>query len=281
MELKLVFRRPRAALGRRALGVATTELIDAGRVPEVALESLDMVLRAGDPAMLRCRPGLRPGWIAPIRERANEGHYSTGWEAGVSIDQSALLQAEEIIDGVIVAEETRLRWLEWDRPEEIRIGACVGGVPPTSLLNEDDPLLHLCVEWRHELVADYDTLSGAAKHFVGVQNGYRFETPGNRWLAFNPSIALSLGWVRDSAGLFRWVDSSGAVMVETLLWQDGLYDQQPPKPKVEVGWGWIVKASSAGWGHIRDAYDVRSRCVCVMRKSQKVELHRATALSAA
>src|SRR3989338_3753723 len=27
MELKLVFRRPRAALGRRALGVATTELI--------------------------------------------------------------------------------------------------------------------------------------------------------------------------------------------------------------------------------------------------------------
>ena len=71
------------------------------------------------------------------------------------------------------------------------------------------------------------------------------------------------------------------VDVETLLWQDGLYDEQPPKPKVEVGWGWIVKASVVGWAQIGDAYDVRSRCVCVMRKSQKVGLHRATALSAA
>ena len=52
MELKLVFRRPRAALARRALGVATTELIDAGRIPEEALESVDIILRAGDPMML-------------------------------------------------------------------------------------------------------------------------------------------------------------------------------------------------------------------------------------
>ncbi len=281
MELKLVFRRPRAALGRRALGVATTELVDAGRVPEAALESLDLILRAGDPAMLRCRPGLRPSWIAAIHERANGAYYSSGWEAQVSTTQSALVQPEETVDGVVMAEETHLRWLEWDRPEEIRVGACVGGVPPASLLDEDDPLLRLCAEWRHELVADYDTLDGATKHLVGVQNGFRFETPGNRWLAFNPSVARSLGWVYDSEGLFRWRDSSGAVMVETLLWQDGLYDQQPPKPKVEVGWGWIVKASSAGWAHIRDAYDVRSRCVCVMRKSQKVQPHRATTLSTA
>jgi hypothetical protein len=216
-----------------------------------------------------------------IHERANGGYYSSGWEAQVSTTQSALVQPEETVDGVVVAEETHLRWLEWDRPEEIRVGACVGGVPPASLLDQDDPLLRLCAEWRHEVVADYDTLDGATKHLVGVQNGFRFETPGNRWLAFNPSVAGSLGWVRDSDGLFRWRDSSGAVMVETLLWQDGLYDQQPPKPKVEVGWGWIVRASSVGWAHIRDAYDVRSRCVCVMRKSQKVQPHRAIEVSPA
>ena len=139
------------------------------------------------------------------------------------------------------------------------MGAFVGGVPQASLLNEDNPLLRLCVEWQHELVKDYDGLGGPAKHIVGVQNGYRFETPGERWLAFNPSVARSLGWMRDLTGLFRWTDTSGAVMVETLLWQDGLYEQQAPKPKVEVGWGWLVKASPAGWTQIRDVHNIRSR----------------------
>jgi hypothetical protein len=281
MELKLGFRRPRAALGRRALGIATTELIDAGRIQEDALETVDIILRAGDPRMLLCRPGVRPVWIEPIRERASNGHYVAGWESSVSIDQSALLLPEAVTDGVVVAEETRLRWLEWDRPEEIRLGAVVGGVPPDSLLNEDSPLLHLCVEWRHELADRYENLSGPAKHIIGVQNGFRFETPGDRWYAFNPSVARALGWMRDPNGLFRWTDSTGRVMVETLLWQDGLYEQQAPKPKVEVGWGWIVKASSAGWLQVCDLFDVRSRCVCVMRKSEKIDIHRATAISAA
>lgn len=280
MELKLGFRRPRAALARRALGVAATELIDAGRIPEEALQSLDVILRAGDPMMLLHRPGLRPTWIEPIRERAEKGHYSAGWESCVSVDQSALMQPEERVDGVVLAEETHLRWLEWDRPEEIRVGAVVGGVPPVSLLNGDDPLLRLCVEWQHEFVEDYDRLEGAAKHIVGVQNGYRFETPGKRWLAFNPSVARSLGWVRDVAGLFRWTDTSGAVLVETLLWQDGLYEQQAPKPRVEVGWGWLVKASPAGWVQIREFYSALSRCVCVTRKSQKEQPSRATAVTA-
>ena len=193
MELKLVFRRPRAALARRALGVATTELIDAGRIPEEALESVDIILRAGDPMMLLAS-ARSPAYMDRADSRTSGERllrYRMG--ARVSIDQSALLQPEEILDGVVLAEETHLRWLEWDRPEETRIGAFVGGVPPVSLLDEDDPLLRLCVEWQHELVKDYDGLGGAAKHIVGVQNGYRFETPGERWLAFNPSVAVHSG----------------------------------------------------------------------------------------
>ena len=67
-------------------------------------------------------------------------------------------------------------------------------------------------------------------------------------------------------------------MVETLLWQDGLYEQQAPKPKVEVGWGWLVKASPAGWTQIRDVHNIRSRCVCVTRKSEKIGIQRAVAI---
>ena len=106
MELKLVFRRPRAALARRALGVATTELIDAGRIPEEALESVDIILRAGDPMMLLHRPGLRPTGSSRFANERTNGYYSTGWEASVSTDQSALVQPEETVDGVVLAEET-------------------------------------------------------------------------------------------------------------------------------------------------------------------------------
>jgi len=191
------------------------------------------------------------------------------------------MQAEEVVGGVIIAEETRLRWLEWDRPEEIRYGAIVGGIPPSAILDAEDPLLKLCVDWRHDLVSEYPTLRGDPKHLAGVQHAYRFETPGNRWLGFNPSVALSLGWALDPHGLFRWTDPSGLLMVETILWQDGLYEHQPPKFDDEVGWGWIVRASRTGWAAILGAYEVRSRAVCVMRKSNKVSWQRATALSAA
>jgi hypothetical protein len=284
LELKLGFRRPRAALARKALGVATAELVDAGRIPDAAFDVLDTLLCAGDPATLRQLPKPRPAWITSIAERADgteRGHYNAGWESRASTGQSATLAPAERVDGVIIAEESHLRWLQWERPEEVRLGAIVGGVPPTALLEEDDPLRKFCVEWPHDLVSDYPRLRGDSRHLAGLQNGYRFETPGNRWLAFNPSVALSLGWVLDAHGLFRWIDAFGGVMVESLLWQDGLYEHQPPKFDDEVGWGWLVRASQPGWKAIVDAYDVRSRAICVMRKSNKVSWHRATALSPA
>jgi hypothetical protein len=70
-------------------------------------------------------------------------------------------------------------------------------------------------------------------------------------------------------------------MVETLLWQGGLFEQPPPKFEDEVGWGWSVRASPIGWTAIGDAYQVRSRCVCVIRKSNKVSAQRVTIVSSA
>jgi hypothetical protein len=281
LELKVGFRRPRAALARRALGVATAELIDGGRIADSEFGILESVLCAGDPAALRQLPQARPHWIKPIAERAGgaeRSYYSAGWESGASTEQSATLVPLETVEGVIIAEETHLRWLQWERPEEVRLGAIVGGVPPTVLLEKEDPLLTLCVEWSHDLVRDYSRLTGDARYLAGIHNGYRFETPGNRWLAFNPSVALSLGWILDTNGLFRWLDESGDVMVESLLWQDSLFEHQPPKLDDEVGWGWLVRASQPGWTAIVGAYQVRSRAVCVMRKSNTVPWQRATAL---
>lgn len=284
MELKLGFRRPRGALARKVLGVATAELIDSGRLRESDFETLDVVLCAGDPAALRQLPKPRPAWVKSIAERADgtdRSYYTSGWESRVSTERSSFFEPVETVDGIIVAEETHLRWLQWERPEEVRLGAVVGGVPPNGLLDGDDPLKELCAHWPHDLISAYPGLRGDTRHLAGLQNGFRFETPGNRWLAFNPSVAMSFGWVLDAEGLFRWTDQSGRLMAESILWQDGLYEHQPPKFDDEVGWGWLVRVSQAGWAEIVDAYKVRTRAICIMRKSNNVPWHRATALSPA
>ncbi len=91
LELKLGFRRPRAALARKALGVATAELVDAGRIHDADFGALDTLLCAGDPATLRQLPQPRPTWVTPIAERTGgteRAYYSAGWESRASTAQS-------------------------------------------------------------------------------------------------------------------------------------------------------------------------------------------------
>src|SRR5260221_3028436 len=88
----------------------------------------------------RCTSGSSPieddcGGDAPIAERADRERSYYSWESRVSTGQSATVQPAEIDDGVVIVEETHLRWLQWERPEEVRFGAVVGGVPPTAVLD--------------------------------------------------------------------------------------------------------------------------------------------------
>jgi hypothetical protein len=67
-----------------------------------------------------------------------------------------------------------------------------------------------------------------------------------QWIALNPEIAGQLGWTLDRNGLFRWVDSEGGLMAETIWWKDGSLDHQPPEHDDEVGEGWLVVMSGRG-----------------------------------
>jgi hypothetical protein len=64
------------------------------------------------------------------------------------------------------------------------------------------------------------------------------------WLAFNPAIAIQLGWYLSEDGIFRWVDEQGKIMVESRRWQDGPIDRQPPRTREITGEGWLVVASA-------------------------------------
>lgn len=66
---------------------------------------------------------------------------------------------------------------------------------------------------------------------------------GTKWLAFNPAFATSLGWSLSDEGLFRWVNAEGQIMAESLWWQDGPMDRQPPRSNVVTGEGWLAVTS--------------------------------------
>ena len=80
-------------------------------------------------------------------------------------------------------------------------------------------------------------------HLVVRNQSFGTDTEGTEWIALNPAIAAYLGWKAADGGLFRWVDTAGEVMVETLWWADGNISLTPPKNENEVGEGWIVLAS--------------------------------------
>lgn len=64
------------------------------------------------------------------------------------------------------------------------------------------------------------------------------------WVAINPNICLKSGWTLSQEGNFRWVDSSGNTMVESIFWIDGNTQNYERFLYSETGYGWYVIASN-------------------------------------
>ncbi len=69
------------------------------------------------------------------------------------------------------------------------------------------------------------------------------DTVGVEGIALNPEIAKKLGWTYTEQGLFKWVNTVGEVMVESLWWKDGCIDLPPYERDCEVSEGFLVVAS--------------------------------------
>jgi hypothetical protein len=105
-------------------------------------------------------------------------------------------------------------------------------------------------EFAHLMADEYLTRAGSSYSVVVRNVTYRFETPGGRWLAFNPALAKYLGWQSAPDGLFRWLDADGRVAAESVWWRDGFAQQRPPHFEDEVGHGWLVRVSASAWRQV-------------------------------
>ncbi|MEO6192219.1 MAG: AAA family ATPase [Thermoanaerobaculia bacterium] len=274
--LKMPFRRPRTRRVRWAVSLATAELLDAGRFPSELVPLLEILLKNADPMMLLFQPDLHPTCIPAIAERlqkreVTEPRIRNDWTSRGSLSVCAV-QAELAPqkDWIVLAEETLLRWLDWEEAEETRMGVLLPvTLPPPRFEANRDPLSQACIDAGHLLAEDYENYEADPACPILLRHGDKYETPGRRFLALNPTVGHLLGWSLSSNGLFRWENASGELMVESLWWQDGWMGYKSLAPEDEVGEGWLVRASRTGWAKLRELYPVLIAHLLVRRSADQ------------
>lgn len=92
--------------------------------------------------------------------------------------------------------------------------------------------------------SSYFILTRVSSHMLLIRDHFSTQSSmKSRWLAFNPALAINLGWKPDESRMFGWQDSNGHLMVESVFWSDGNMDMPPPHSDSEAGEGWVVVAS--------------------------------------
>jgi hypothetical protein len=261
--VKYPFRRLRVMQSRRAVFTVLAELADAGRVSDSALKTFETTLRTYDPELVKFRPKARPHEVANML-CPEYSEFKRTWVNDVrQLDTNVLCQ--KLGDQTVLAEKSMLKPSGNGTPTETRISVlCVAslGLPESDVKQERFfPSL-----MRETVSTYYGCPSEVPKIPVLEHNGWGYDTPGDGWLALDPGLASCLGWQPRHDRLLAW-EHNGQIMVETVWWADGLFEQSMPYyRKSEVGEGWLVLASREAMQTIQAHLGELQRIVSVRRQ---------------
>jgi hypothetical protein len=241
------YRRPHATIARQALFHLVAELFDAGLLTDENMEHWKWILNYYDPQTFFNRPIARPRFIAPISDWAQRGFAK---RAPAEIARDLNLYTENGV--VIFGEYTKLKTLDWETPMVIRQSLiCLENFQPEDEEERFFPR-HLIVQ-----IDGYPFQSGGdeADNATVVWHWERMsDSPYSQWVAFNPALARSLGWKPSAEKLFGWTNESGELMVWSVFWRDGLFEEQPPHLHNEVGEGWVVLGTLEALKEVRNHF---------------------------
>ena len=239
--LELPYRRLRGAYAREAMQQVAGELVDGGCIEASELPTVERVIRFSDPMLANVSPVERPPQVASLggitRFRADDAehwvvHPPRAWPEHLRV----------LGDRLVVGEFSELRLLGHRSLRESRI----------SFVGEKgrgiEGVYRAFGKIPAAVVSEYPNIpiSDKVAPLLILQNStYGFDTLGSDWLCLNPIAARALDWQPAAEGLFRWVSAKGDVMAETIWWKDGRLEQYGGDG--EVGEGWIVAASEAGF----------------------------------
>ncbi|MEJ1931060.1 hypothetical protein WDZ92_12440 [Nostoc sp. NIES-2111] len=241
--LRFGYETPRFIAARTALMRVTTELVDAGLINEEE-HSFKRLFTFRDYSIYSIPEFEKPDFIPRLQSQMK---YLGAKEWMLEIKQYNRLYERMPTygsDGIVIAEHTLLRGLEWsydtevfymrlsfdfEHPDEIEFFG--------SLLNEE-------TNGYYEIESDHP--------FLVLMRDHRFHQPGlkSNWIAINPRIARQLGWIPDRTKCFGWMDNNGEPMIESIYWIQGNTDMKPYHRESETGEGWFIVASKAGFEQI-------------------------------
>jgi hypothetical protein len=265
LGLRFPFWKPRVVVARQAICCLITELAEAGRLSLNSLNQLEKILQFYDPIMLVTDPTLRSVDISGIEGKFTYSQEQIEWLSKTN-DVFNLVKIKTTDQRIILAEETKLKRLESEKPTEIRCSVIRTQKTASTPENHSESIF--LVVNNHQ-VSEYPNLQvnpSPTNLIICHKALYYYDSPGVNWLALNPSVGRTLGWTPSTDGLFKWVDSQGRVMVESVWWIDGIFNQYNLSNTDEVGEGWLVLASQEAWGQIVSYCQFLKQIVFVSRQ---------------
>jgi hypothetical protein len=262
-KLEFPFRRLRVSQSRQAIFCVLAELGDGGRITDATMTDLETAFRTHDTGLLLLHPMHRPQEVPSVScPQYNE--FKREWVEAVHQVGSECL-CRMIGARRVLAEKSKLRPSGNGTPSEVR-----QSVVCSDLISCPDPRLEherFFPTLYREVLSTYHASSPAIRDFPVIAHfGGGYETPGDGWLALNPSLGRYLGWCPARDGLLAW-ERDGEMMVETLWWNDGLVEQSMPYyRKSEVGEGWLVVASPQAVEQLVAHFESVKRVISVTRE---------------
>ena len=241
IELKLAYNRPRPQVALRAICQVVAELADAERLNIDAQMFAYSRLYRYDWRLAGKEPVARPNAVAPL---INPG-FSMKKDEWIVGRADAFENFASNLDGGywVVGELSQFKVWDWSVPTEHRFSmACLPDWPRANELRGAFDFFPYESIWN---ASEYPNLYGVEifSALVIYRHSRQVAIGGAEWLAFNPAFATRLGWSLSEEGVFRWVDADKKTMVESIWWQDGPMDRQPPRSNEVTGEGWLVIVS--------------------------------------
>jgi hypothetical protein len=229
------FVRPQYRVARHSMMVMTQELVDAGAIEETEVPAAEHLRQVLDPLFIGLKPSFKPRNIQVPQERANARDQS--WLIQPSGEAVLSSCCREVEGRTVLGEATLIRSNFFSRETENRSWGLTSGPGRAG------------IRFIGELSSAY-YLRGLSQRHIGPELLVaRGSSPLFRstlgWMALCPTFAHKFGWELSNSGLFRYCDSSGDIMVESLWWREGWCHRRQPIQDGFASEGWLVVASPA------------------------------------
>ena len=145
----------------------------------------------------------------------------------------------EYDDGIVIGEYTHLKKVG-DNPAFEEYEAKISFFPDKtysegSSIFGDSPFM--------QPTSNYLELGEQDSEAILLRGGYYTDFSNkSHWIAFNPALAYTIGWIPSEDGCFAWNDEKGVRMVESIYWQSGNTNMNT-RDHYETGEGWFIVVS--------------------------------------